>query len=252
MQEKSKTRIIVLAGGKGTRMKSILPKVLVLLNGKPMIKHLLESIRQSGIDDKPVIVVGYEKEKVIKELGDKYQYVIQKEQLGTGHAVVSAEKILKNKTENVIVFYGDHPFIRPQTIKKLLEKHLESNAKITLATTILPDFKDWRSFFYANFGRIVRNKKKEIIKIVESKDANNEEKKIKEVNPAYYCFEANWLWKKLKMLKTNNVLRQYYLTDLVQIAMQEKNKINSINISPHEALGANSKEELEMLEKFAV
>jgi bifunctional UDP-N-acetylglucosamine pyrophosphorylase/glucosamine-1-phosphate N-acetyltransferase len=247
----NKAKIVILAAGQGTRMKSELPKVLVPFMGKPMIKHLLDSVHKSGLDKKPVVVVGYEKEKIMKELGSGYNYVVQKEQLGTGHAVMSAEKILKNKTDNIIVFYGDHPFISPKTIKKLFKKHLESKAKITLATTTLPDFKDWRSFFYKNFGRIVRNKKGEIIKIAESKDANEEEIKIKEVNPAYYCFNAVWLWKKLKMLKTNNVLGQYYLTDLVQIAMQEKTKIESINIDPKEALGINSKEDLEMLEKLA-
>ena len=250
MQKKEKVKIVILAAGQGTRMKSVLPKVLVSLEGKPMIKHLLDSVRKSGLDKKPVIVVGYEKEKVMKELGFGYNYVVQEKQLGTGHAVMSAEKILKNKTDHIIVFYGDHPFISPQTIKKLLEKHLESKAKITLATTTLPDFENWRSFFYINFGRIVRNKKGEIVKIAESKDANKEEIKIKEVNPAYYCFEAKWLWKKLKMLKTNNVLGQYYLTDLIQIAMQEKIKIQSINIDPEEALGINSKEDLKMLENL--
>lgn len=250
MNDKNKIRIVILAAGKGTRMKSELPKVLVKLNGKPMIRHLLDSIHKSNIDEKPIIVVGYKKEGVIKELGDKYQYVFQEEQLGTGHAVMSTENILLNKTDNIMVLPSDHPFISPETIKKLSKKHLESGAKITMATTKLPDFKGWRSAFYTSFSRIVRDKNSKIIKDVQFRDTNEEEKKITEVNPIYFCFEAEWLWKKLKTLKTDNDQKQYYLTDVIKMAMEENQKIESIHIDAREALAANSQEELEILEKL--
>lgn len=244
-------KILVLAAGQGTRMKSDLPKVLIDFNGKPLIKHLLESIEKSGIDQKPTIVVGYKKEEVMQALGDKYDYVVQNEQLGTGHAVMSAENFLSGMADNIMVLPSDHPFITAETIKKLAEKHLNSGAKITMATVKLPDFENWRSAFYTSFSRIIRNANGEIVKDVQLRDATEEEKKITEVNPIYFCFNAQWLWEKLKTLTTNNDQKQYYLTDLVKIAMDEGEKIESVNIDPYEALAANSKEELEILEGLA-
>jgi bifunctional UDP-N-acetylglucosamine pyrophosphorylase/glucosamine-1-phosphate N-acetyltransferase len=252
MNKHSKTRIIILAAGKGTRMKSSLPKVLVPLRSKPMIKHLLETIHESGIDDRPIIVVGYEKKKVIKELGRNYDYAIQEEQLGTGHAVMSAEKMLKNDIDHIAVLYGDHPFISSQTIKKLVKMHIKSDKKITMATFSVPDFEGWRTTFYKSFSRIIRDTKGNIIKDVQFKDASDEEKEIKELNPCYFCFEKKWLLQNLKKLNTNNAQKEYYLTDLVKTAMKEKDKIQSISIDPREALGINSKEELEILEKFSL
>ena len=149
-----KIRILVLAAGKGKRMGNSMPKALVKVNGKMMIKHLLDSIHKSNVDNNPTIVIGYEKEQIISELGNKYNYVIQNEQLGTGHAVMSAYEFMKDKAENVMVLPSDHPFISSETIKKLAQKHLESNEKITIATVSLPNFKDWRSIFYTSFCNI--------------------------------------------------------------------------------------------------
>lgn len=250
MDKKEKIKILILAGGKGTRMKDDTPKVLIKFNGKPFIKYLLESIDKSGIDNNPVIVVGHQREKVMNELGPKYTYAIQEEQLGTGHAIMSAEKKLKNYTDNVMVLPIDHPFLSAETIKKLSHKHLESGAKITMATVKLPDFKEWQSVFYTSFSRIIRDKNNQIIKDVQFRDANEEERKITEVNPIFFCFEARWLWDNLKNLKTDNDQKQYYQTDLIKIAMQQGQKIESIDINPREALAANSKEELETLEKL--
>lgn len=250
MNENDKVKIVILAAGKGTRMKSELPKVLVKFNGKPMIRHLLDSVHKANIDDKPVIVVGYKKEEVMKELGDKHQYAIQEEQLGTGHAVMSTEKLLKNKSDHVMVLYGDSPFVSSETIKKLIDKHILSNGTITMATIKLEDFQDWRKCFYTSFSRIIRNKNGEIVKDVQFRDTNDEEKKITEVNPCYFIFNAEWLWKKLRELKTDNDQKQYLLPDLIKIAMQEREKIESIVIDPHEGLAVNSKEELEILEKL--
>lgn len=252
-----KVKILILAGGRGKRMNSDLPKALTPVRGEQIIRHLLSSIKTSGIDAKPTIVVGYGKEVLMKELGSDYEYVIQEEQKGTGHAVMVAENALKNlpaqagKEENVMVLYCDHPFVKPETIKNLLKKHLESKSKITLASVKLPDFEDWRSIFYQNFSRIVRDTNGSIIKDVQFKDASDEEKKITEVNPCYFCFDSSWLWSKLKTLSKDNAQKEYYLTDIVQIAMKENTQIESIDIDPREALGANSKEELAILEKVA-
>ncbi len=245
-------KIVILAAGQGARMKSDLPKVLIPVKNKPMIAHLLSAIKSSGVDAKPVVVVGNKKEEVMRELRNNYTYVIQHEQLGTGHAVISAENALKNKAENIMVLPIDHPFITPETIKKLAHKHLASKAKITMATVELPDFNDWRSVFYNSFSRIVRDKSGAIVKDVQFKDANDEEKKITEVNPIFFCFEAVWLWEKLKTLNRDNAQKQYYLTDLIKRAIDEGEKIESVRIDPKEALAANSKEELEILEKLVV
>jgi len=247
-----KIKVIILAAGHGKRMKSELPKVLIPLNGKPLIVHILDAVKQSGISNKPIIIVGQQRELVMKTLGDEYEYVVQEEQKGTGHAVMMVQKTFKNNTDHLIVLYGDHPFVSSETIKKLIEKHLDSKGKITMATVKLPDFQDWRSAFYSSFSRIIRDENGNIIKDVQFKDANDEEKKVTEVNPCYFCFETKWLWKNLKTLNTDNAQKEYYLTDLVKIAMREKIKIESIEISPHEALGVNSKEELETLEKLSI
>ena len=244
-----KTKIIILAAGKGERMQSELPKVLVKVQGKPMIKHLLESVAKSDIDNNPIIVVGYKKELVIKELNEeskKYHYINQELQLGTGHAVNLAKDYLKNNTEHVMVLYGDHPFI-----KKINEKHLESGKKITMATVKLPNFRDWRINF-VNFSRIIRDKNGKIIRDIQFKDASDEEIKVTEVNPCYFSFQADWLWKNLESLKNNNAQKEYYLTDLIKIATAEGIEIESIEIEPYEALGANTKAELDILERLAI
>jgi bifunctional UDP-N-acetylglucosamine pyrophosphorylase/glucosamine-1-phosphate N-acetyltransferase len=243
----TKIRIIILAAGKGTRMKSELPKVLAPLRGQHMIRHLLESVEKSGIDPRPIVVVGHEKELVMKELGSKYEYVVQEELLGTGHAVACAQ-VACAEAENVIVISGDQPFIKTETIKNLLNKHLSSAAKLTITTALLPDFQDWREAFI-KYGRIIRDGAKIIDR--EYKDANEEEKKITEVNVSLYAFNTKWLWENYKKINShNNAQKEYYLTDLWQIASQNGDKMESVQIDPAEALGANSKEELEILENF--
>ena len=249
MSKEKKVRIIILAAGKGTRMESSFPKVLVQLKGQHMIRHLLDSIEKTKIDPRPIIVVGYEKELIIKELGDKYEYVIQKEQLGTGHAVYVTQSVCKN-TDHIIVISGDQPFIKTETIKKLFTKHLTSGAKITITTTEVADFEDWRKPFL-RFGRILRKNGKIIDK--EFRDANDEERKIKELNVSCYAFNAKWIWDNFaKIDKNKNVQKEYLLTDLWQIAGENGEKVETITIEPLEALGVNSKEELEILEKIIV
>jgi bifunctional UDP-N-acetylglucosamine pyrophosphorylase / glucosamine-1-phosphate N-acetyltransferase len=241
-------QIIILAAGHGKRMQSELPKALTQLRDKPFIKHVLESISMSGICDNPIIVIGQKGDQVREALGPSYMYAIQEEQLGTGHAVMSAESVVRN-SDTIIVLYADHPLVSADTIKNLVNTHKESNATLTMATAHVPDFLEWRSAFL-NFGKFVRDEKGKITKIVEVKDANEEELKIKEVNPAYMCFDAKWMWKHLHMLKNENAQKEYYLGDLVGMAFAEDQKISSISIDPKEALGVNTKEQLELIEKL--
>lgn len=238
------TRVIVLAAGRGTRMQSEIPKVLVRLNGHPMVQYLLDAIRASGADPRPAVVVGHHADLLRRTLGSSYDYVLQEEQLGTGHAVGCAEALLAGKAENVMVLYGDHPFVRPETIASLRALHEREGRVLSMMTTTVEDFAGWRAPF-ADFGRIIRNAAGEIAAIVEVKDASPEERLIREVNPAFFCFDAAWLWKNLKSIKNNNAKREYYLTDLVRIAIDQGERIASININPLESIGVNSPDQLE-------
>ncbi len=251
MQNKEKIRIVILAAGKGTRMQSDIPKVLSQVKSKSMIRHLLHSVEKSGIDEHPVIVVGYKKEMVMDECGDKYHYVDQDKLLGTGWAVMQTKNYLENKADHIIVLYGDQPYTSAETIIKITEKHINSGKEITMATVKVSDFSDWRICFN-NFSRVVRDEKGKIIRTIEKKDATEEELKITEVNPCYFCFDAKWLWDNLPNLKNENAQNEYYLTDLIKIANRENLEIESVEIDAHEALGANTKEELEVLENLVV
>jgi bifunctional UDP-N-acetylglucosamine pyrophosphorylase/glucosamine-1-phosphate N-acetyltransferase len=246
MKDKSKFEIVILAAGKGKRMQTELPKVLVKFKKKPMIKHILESIKKA-FHKKPIAIVGHKAELVKSELKDLCLYALQEEQLGTGHAVSCAKNNCK-EAEHILVLSGDQPLISPKTIKNIMEKHLKSKSKITFTTTEIVDFTDWRKSFLG-FGRILR-KNGEVIGIREYKDANEKEKEIKEVNAGCYAFETKWLWENLEKIKNDNVQNEYYLTDLFKIASRNKNFIETIKIDSYEALGANSKEELEILEKI--
>jgi bifunctional UDP-N-acetylglucosamine pyrophosphorylase/glucosamine-1-phosphate N-acetyltransferase len=242
------TQIIILAAGHGKRMQSELPKALTSLHGKPFIKHVLDSVETSGVCSNPIIVIGQKGDQVREALGDSYTYAVQEEQLGTGHAVLTAQSLSKN-ADLVIVLYADHPLVSSDTIKNLVKAHMEQNATITMATASVSDFEDWRSAF-TSFGRFVRDESGKILKIVEYKDATEQEKNIKEVNPAYMCFDAKFLWEGLHNLKNENAQQEYYLTDLVGMAFDSKMKIASISIDPKEALGVNTKEQLELIEKI--
>lgn len=244
----NKIQVVVLAAGHGKRMaRADLPKVLVPFRGKPMIMHLLESIRQSGVCDKPVIVVGQKADQVKQALGSGYTYVFQTEQLGTGHAVAATRSNLEGRVENLMVLYGDHPLVNPITIRRLVQAHAEAGTAITMATVKVQDFSGWRKAF-GIFSRVIRGPGGKLIGTVESRDATPEQLAITEVNPAYFCFRAAWLWQNLSLISNNNAQHEYYLTDLVALARQQNKEITTINIGEHEALGVNTAEQLSLIE----
>lgn len=243
------TKIIILAGGKGKRMKSELPKVLMPLNGKPMITHLLSAVEKTLIAKPPVIVVGHAAETIKKELGDTYHYVHQKEQLGTGHATQVAVDALPKDTEHVLVLYGDHPLVSDKTIHDLAKTHLEEKAAITMGTVKLPDFEGDRACF-TDYGRVIRDENGNVINSIETKDATPEERNITEVNPCYYCFDVKWLRENLPKLKNQNAQKEYYLTDVIHLARENGDKIASIPIDARDAMGANTPEQLKVLESL--
>ena len=243
------TQIIILAGGKGKRMNQEIPKALVLFHNKPMIEYLLDAVAHSGVCEKPVLVVGYQRELVMSHIGDRALYAVQEEQLGTGHAVKMAEATIPSDAENVIVLYGDQPAVTGAMIAHLNNTHKTSGAVLTMATVTIPSYEDWYQVFYPAFSRIVRSTDGTIERSVEFKDATEQEKTITELNPCYFCFNKQWLFENLALLKNENAQGEYYLTDLVKRAVQT-GKVASIAISPEEALGVNSIEELQRLEKI--
>lgn len=232
-------------------MKSDKPKALMPLVGKSFISHILDTIKETNIQKTPIIVVGYKKEDIFKHLeNEKVIYAEQKEQLGTGHAVMAARESIENDTETVFVLSTDQPMVSKETIENILEKHQNSNATVTIGTVVLPDFKDWRSGLL-HFGRIIRDKTGSVIKNTEYKDASEDERKIKEVNPAIYAFKNNWLWQNIDNLKNENVQGEYYLTDLIKTAKEQGEKVEALPIKNNiEAIQPNTQEGIQVLEKL--
>lgn len=239
-------KIVILAAGKGKRMGAEIPKVLIPIKGKPMIEYLIESIIASGVDDKPILVVAPDNIELFKKTLSGYDclYALQDQPLGTGHALSCAKDYLEN-ADGVISFYGDHPFVKPETIKRLSDC---CSGVITMMTTEVNKFDGWELNFI-QWGRIVR-KNDEIEAIVEYKDASEEIKSIKEVNPGFYCFNNEWLQENIDKLKNNNAQGEYYITDLVHLAFEQGHKIKSIKIDTKEAMGINSQQELEIAKKI--
>ncbi len=240
-------KIIILAAWKWKRMWAELPKVLVSVKWLPMINYLINSIIKSKVDLNPIIVVSPDNINIIKKYitYDKCLFTEQDKQLGTWHALSCAKNLIENNISYIICLYWDHPFIKSDTIKKIAENQTWI---ITIITTSVTNFEDWQKNFY-HWWRIVRKNWK-IEKIVEYKDANDEEKNIKEVNPAIYCFETKWLWENIDKLQNNNAQKEYYLTDLIKVGFDQNIEINSFQIDPKEAMWINSKEELEIAESI--
>ncbi len=234
---------IILAAGKGTRMNngqaSEIPKVMFKINSEPIIKYSVDLLWNAGIK-RVVLVVGYHKETVMNYFGDKVEYAVQDEQLGTGHAALMAKDLLKGQAEPVIVFYGDNPLYLPETVKKLIEAYEKEKPTIAMLSVIFNNPEFWA------FGRIERNGQGEVVDIVEQKDCTPEQLKIQECNPGFYIFEANWFWENCEKIQTNNVSKEYYLTDIVKLASDQGKKIIAMPVSEiGEALGINTPEQLE-------
>lgn len=236
-------KIAILAAGKGTRMQSELPKVLVDLNGRPMIHYLLDAAISSGVDDHPIVVVSPHNQDVIKEYLQGYDviYTVQEQQLGTGNAFASIRPALDPGVDTILNFYGDHPFVSAESIRQIAEGH---QGQLSMVTTRLEDFEDWRRNLY-HWGRIIRTGGR-ISQIIEFKDASDEVKEIKEVNPGFFVFDRYWVFNNIDRLTDNNSQHEYYLTDMVKIAFDEGVKINDLSIKVEEVIGINSQEELQI------
>jgi len=241
-------RIVILAAGKGKRMgPSDRPKVLHTILGKPMLAYVLDAVVDSGVDAKPVVIVGHMAEHVRTVCGDACDYATQTELKGTGDAVMRARPLLEGAADNVMVLVGDQPFVTPSTIRKVADMHMAADAVLTLGTVTVPDFEAWRQPF-ADFGRIVRGEDGSVRRIVEVKDATPEELALREINPSYYCFKSAWLWQALESLTSDNASGEYYLTDLLGKAIASGEKVLTVPIPPEEALGVNTLEQLAIAE----
>ena len=235
-----KITAVLLAAGQGTRMKSSLPKVLHSVAGKPMIWHALRAIQQATTE-KPVVVVGHGADEVTKYLGDSAQTVLQEPQLGTGHAVMQAESLLKGNTDLVIVCYADMPLLRGETLKKLVETQKQNKGPMTMLTVIADDPR--------GFGRIIRKADGSVEAIVEEYVATPEQAKIKELNVGGYCFDANWFWDALRRIPKNPKKGEYYLTDTVELATQAGLSVQPMVMDDlEEIIGVNTRIHLSEVE----
>jgi len=237
---------VILAAGKGTRMGnaegSDIPKVMFEMVEKPIIHYSVNNIKQSGID-KIVLVVGYKKELIEDYFKDKVDYAEQKEQLGTADAVKTAKELLQGKSEAVLVYYGDMPLFKIETIQRLINAYEQEKPTIALLSVNFNDPVHWA------FGRIVRNGNGEVVDSVEQKDCTPDQLKIKECNTCFYIFDADWLWENIEQINNKNAQKEYYLTDLIKLAKEQGKKIIALPVSEEsEALGINTQEHLKEAE----
>ena len=236
-----KTTAVILAAGQGTRMRSDLPKVLHPALGKPMVQHVLDAVSPIS-SEKSVLVVGHKADEVKTALGDRTHYALQAEQLGTGHAVQQAESLLRNKTDLVLVVYADMPLLRTETLKKLVDTQQDHQGPFTMLTITVDDPR--------GFGRIIRNKNGEVQAIVEEASATPEQLAVKELNAGVYCFSSDWLWDALNRIELSPK-GEYYLTDLVEIAVSENLSVQAISTDePSELIGVNTRVHLAEVAKI--
>lgn len=237
MIDNSDLYLIILAAGKGTRMKSSKAKVLHEVFYSPMIHHVLHATTSLKATQTTVIV-GHQKSLVEKSVSCfPVELVVQEEQLGTGHAVLCAEPSIRQMAGCVMILCGDTPLIRPETLNAMVEQHRSQGSTLTVMTTILDD--------PTHYGRIISNSDDMVISIVEEKDANPSQKEIQEINAGIYCVDTNFLFSHLKNIGTNNSQGEVYLTDIVsQVVSQNLSAHKFVNPSSQDVLGVNSRLEL--------
>lgn len=234
----NKVAAVILGAGKGTRMKSDLPKVMMPVCGKPMIRHIIDTLEQVKADE-IVTVIAPDGDLVKKEVSP-YKTCIQDKQLGTGHAVKCAREALNGFKGDVLVIFGDQPLYTPHTIEKMLNKRREGYAVVCLGFT--PEDA-------ARYGRLIM-KNGELTRIVEYKDANDEERAVKFCNSGMMCFDGEKMFEILDAVSNENAAGEYYLTDAVAIALKKGLKCSAVECPVNEAAAANTREELAFLEEL--
>lgn len=235
---------VILAAGRSTRMKTDLPKVMHDICGRSMLAHVMAACREAGIDEF-YIVVGFGKEIVIDAFRDEpgIHFVEQLDQKGTGHAVSMCTDALKGFSGDVVVIAGDMPMIRSRTLRELVSGHRAAAAATSIATTFLDD--------PTSYGRIVRDADGNFEKIVEDRDCTAEQREINEVNPSYYCFDAESLFGALPRITPNNAKGEYYITDVLEIVLADGKTVRAATTVPAEdAVGINSRVDLADVSKL--
>ena len=227
---------VILAAGKGTRMKSKLPKVLHKVGGHPMLEHVMDAAEAAGCRDN-VVVIGHGAELVRELVGDRARIALQAEQLGTGHAVLQAADTLKDFTGTVMILCGDTPLLEAEELEKFYAEHVKSGAAATVMSALMDD-----PFGY---GRILRDANGDVAGIVEQKDASEEQKQIKEINTGNYCVEAPLLFEVLRTLGNDNAQGEYYLTDVLAKLRAMGKKVGGVITADSEMImGVNSRRQL--------
>lgn len=231
---------VILAAGKGTRMKSKLYKVLHPVLGKPMVEHVVDQLDQIGVS-RQIVIVGHGAEAVQDTLGTRVEYAVQEEQLGTGHAVQMAEAELAGKSGATLVVCGDTPLLTAETLEALLAHHEAQQAKVTVLTAIADDA--------TGYGRVVRGEDGNVTKVVEHKDASEAELAINEINTGTYVFDNELLFDALKQVGNNNAQGEYYLPDVISIA-KEAGEVVAAHTAPtfDETIGVNDRVALSQAE----
>jgi bifunctional UDP-N-acetylglucosamine pyrophosphorylase/glucosamine-1-phosphate N-acetyltransferase len=232
---------VVLAAGKGTRMKSDLAKVLHPLAGRPMIHHVLDTLRALSIDE-TVVVVGHQADAVRQACeGYEVETVLQEPQLGTGHAVQQAESRLAGRPGCTLVVCGDVPLLSERTLRRLVQAFQAGAAGVVL-TAVLDD--------PGGYGRIVRNGDGHVTAIVEHKDATDEQRAIAEINTGTYCFDNELLWPALRRIDRDNAQKEFYVTDVVGLLVQDGRTVSAVVVEdPESAHGINSTDDLARAER---
>jgi bifunctional UDP-N-acetylglucosamine pyrophosphorylase / glucosamine-1-phosphate N-acetyltransferase len=237
---------VILAAGKGTRMPGDLPKVVHPVGGRAMVCAVVDACREAGCG-RIIVVVGYKQELVRQSLADYegLQFVVQDKQLGTGHAVQTAGPNFAGTgwAHDVFVLCGDGPLVRAATLQELLRRHRESGPSATLATAVLDD--------PTGYGRIVRDEHGQFRRIVEHKNATEEERQIREVNPSYYCFRETDLFSALSSVEPNAVTGEYYLTDTLALLLAEGKRVEVVAaVPPEDVLSINTPDDLAAVDRI--
>ncbi|MGN9863289.1 bifunctional UDP-N-acetylglucosamine diphosphorylase/glucosamine-1-phosphate N-acetyltransferase GlmU [Bacillus swezeyi] len=233
---------VVLAAGQGTRMKSKLYKVLHPVCEKPMVEHVVDEARKLSLA-KLVTIVGHGADDVKKQLGEKSEYALQAEQLGTAHAVKQAKSILAGEKGTTIVICGDTPLLTAETMEAMLREHREKAAKVTILTAVAED--------PTGYGRIIRNENGDVAKIVEHKDATDEERLVKEINTGTYCFDNEALFETIEQVSNDNVQGEYYLPDVIEILKNQGETVAAYQTDHfQETLGVNDRIALSQAEAY--
>jgi len=240
MNSKQKLATVILAAGKGTRMKSDLPKVLHIVDDKPMLTHVIGLAKQLN-SERIINILGHKKELVIEAIkSENVEYVIQEPQLGTGHAVQQTYPLLKDFDGDILVLSGDVPLLKKSTIEKMLRIHRDADNGATVLTAIFED--------PHGYGRVIRKDDNTLDKIIEEKDCNDKQRKIKEINAGIYIFKSRELFPALDKIKKDNKQNEYYLPDALKyIAKSGQSIALHITSEPMEISGVNTVEQLKEL-----